>query len=146
MDNAKHAANFIISLSVVTFGLVYLADLPTALTGETKLVTEYYYKNFAQSYFLDIVLVGGYILIGEAIKNSLELESWGEKLACIVLTTGVISSVFYILFSSGWQKGTFFSKWFAAVGLKAVLYDMILVSSVYGNMYLLDKLLLRRMG
>ncbi len=37
----ERLANFIMGLSVVTFVLVYIVDLPTLLTGETKLVTEY---------------------------------------------------------------------------------------------------------
>lgn len=139
-------ANFIMSLSVVTFVLVYVVDLPTLLTGETKLVTEYYYKDFAQSFLLDIVVVGVYLIIGVSIASALKLKSEVSHVTCIVLAAGVISSLFYLLFSSGWRKGSFFHRWFSAVGVKAIGYDMILVGSVYSTMLLLDKLIARRLA
>ena len=79
-------ANFIMSLSVVTFVLVYVVDLPTLLTGETKLVTEYYYKDFAKSFLLDIVVVGVYLVVGESIAAALQLKSEVSHITCIVLT------------------------------------------------------------
>ena len=139
-------ANFIMSLSVVTFVLVYVVDLPTLLTGETKLVTEYYYKDFAKSFLLDIVVVGVYLVVGESIASALQLKSEVSHITCIVLTAGVISSLFYLLFSSGWRKGSFFHRWFAAVGVKAIGYDMILVGSVYSTMLVLDRLIARRLA
>lgn len=139
-------ANFVMSLSVVTFILVYVVDLPTLLTGETKLVTEYYYKNFAQSFLLDLFVVGIYLVIGETVASALELKSEVSRVACIGFIAGVISSLFYLLFSSGWRKGSFFHRWFAAAGVKAIGYDMIIVGSVYSTMLALDKLVARRLA
>ena len=139
-------ASFIISLSVATFVLVYIVDLPTLLTGETTLVTEYYYKDFTRSFFLDIAVVSVYLFMGESIASVLELKSEVSHITCIILTAGVISSLFYLLFSSGWRKGSFFHRWFAAAGATAIVYDMIIVGSVYSIMLVLDKLIARRLA
>jgi len=47
-----------------------------------------------------------------------------------------------LLFRAGLAKGTFFSRWFDRVGALAVLYDTILVSSIF----LLMKVIYKRIG
>ena len=52
------------------------------------------------------------------------------QLGSLALSSGIISTAFMFVFLA--QKGSsFFSRWFKAAGFRAVIYDIILVCSVY---------------
>jgi len=54
-----------------------------------------------------------------------------QQLLAVILSTTIVSSLFMVYFLYFGDKNSFFTKWFSHVGYKAVLYDVILVSSVY---------------
>ena len=145
MINKSLVASYLLSLFTVTTTLVYGIDLPTLLTGQKELVSEYYYKNFDESLMLDTVIVGAYIGVGYGIISTFGSKDMFVKLLLVASTSGLISSLFLILFSYGWQKDTFFSRWFEAVGFRAVVYDVIIVTSVYCGVEWLNKLIARRL-
>ena len=145
MINKSLVASYLLSLFSVTTILVYGIDLPTLLTGEKELVSEYYYKNFDESLMLDTVIIGAYIGVGYSIISAFGSKDMLINLLLVASASGLISALFLTLFSYGWQKNTFFSRWFRAVGFRAVVYDVIIVSSVYCGVEWLNKLIARRL-
>ena len=146
MEAVKYIVELVISLSVATYVLVYIFDVPTKLTGARALATEYYYQNFTTSFILDIFLVGIYLSIGTAVADMLRVRREAARFACVISTSGCISSLFFLLFTSGWRKGSFFHRWFSTVGIMAILCDMILVGGVYGCRLFLKKIIASRLS
>jgi len=128
---AKRGFAYILSLSVVTAVLIYAMDLPGYLTGADDLVREYYYRNAVGSFLLDIALVALYISAAMYVTRIFEIKSNATELLAVAGTSAAISTIFMLLFRAGVAKGTFFSRWFGRVGVLAVMYDMILVSSIF---------------
>jgi hypothetical protein len=129
--------SYIIAFSLVNLFLVYLLNLPTIITGANNLVQEYYYTHGIYHYFFDLILIGIYIAISKFFINLLNIKN--NKVLVVALTTLIISSFFMIGFLSYPKNSTFFSRWFYKTKFKAVIYDIILVSSIYlTNNYLLS--------
>jgi hypothetical protein len=121
-----------VSFIVVTGVLVYLLDLPGYLSGADKLVREYYYSNFWKSTALDFFLIAAYISAGMFVASGMGwARSTAGQVAGIMLASVLISGAFMAFFLARPQTQSFFSRWFHAAGASAVLYDVILVSTVY---------------
>jgi hypothetical protein len=129
---------YTISFLLNTVILVYILRLPHRIAGgkHKDLIEMYYYRNMWGSLVFDYVLVGIYFGIADAVMR------WGETVKArehsfikgwmyLLLTILVISGGFYGYFMSIPKTELFFSKWFHAVGWKAVMYDMILLSCQY---------------
>ena len=121
----------LLAISVVSSVLVYLLDLPTFMSGETELVREYYYDNFETSFLLDIVLIAAYVHLAEYVMKIVGAQGLYARTFIVGCTAALISSLFLISFSAGWRPGSFFSRWFRAVGTVAVAYDAVVVTAVY---------------
>ena len=124
---------YILSISIVTIIIVYILNLPEFITGETMLVKEYYYDNALYSFILDIFLVAFYISIAMFVGRLFHINQKdnSQQLLILALTTLIISGVFMIYFINGGSPETFFYRWFKKVGYKALIYDVILVCSIY---------------
>ena len=118
--------SYLLSLSIVTVVLVYILDLPTFLSNAPKLVEEYYYGTPVKSFVLDIFLIAIYISAGMVTANMFNIKGDDHtgQLGSLALSSGLISSAFMFMFLA--QKG---SSFFARC--RAVIYDIILVCSVY---------------
>ena len=136
---------YLLSFSAVTMVLVYGIDLPTMMTGERKLVTEYYYKDFVSSLLTDVLVVAGYLGVAAYTISAASVKGLVARLAVVAITAAIISGSFLALFSLGWYKETFFSRWFEASGRKAVAYDIALVTSVYWLLEFIEKLIAHRL-
>ena len=55
---------YLVSFFSSFFLIVFILNLPILITGETKLIDEYYFKNFNINIFLDLVFVLFYLLLG----------------------------------------------------------------------------------
>jgi hypothetical protein len=130
---------YILSLSVITAVLIYTIDLPGYLTGAKDLVKEYYYRNAVGSFLLDIVIVALYISAAMYVTRAFGINSNAAELIAVAGTSAIISTLFMIFFKSGFAKNTFFSRWFDRVGMLAVMYDVILVSSIFVLMNVIYK-------
>ena len=123
-----YAISFVLVTAVVVYGL----NLPTYLSGARELVHEYYYTNFVKSTILDFFLIAAYISAGRYTAYDL---GWAKtpagQIAGIMLASAIISGAFAAFFLAKPPTNNFFSKWFHAAGASAVLYDVILVSTVY---------------
>lgn len=130
--------SYIIALSFVTLVGVYLLDIPTVISGEPLLVKEYYYDNGISSFILDVFLVAIYISIAMHLASN---SDHVQQVATVAISSAMISTIFMLLFNNGFAQGSFFSRWFNKVGMKAVIYDVGLVSSVYITMVAVHKIL-----
>lgn len=120
--------SFVLTTAVVVYGL----DLPTYLSGAPKLVYEYYYTHFWKSNLLDVFLIAAYIWAGMVLAGLLGIaESTAGQVTGIALASAAISSAFALWFLSKPRSSSFFSRWFHAAGWSAVLYDVIIVTTIY---------------
>ena len=125
------ALSYILSLAVATGLYAYILDLPTRLNGAKSLFNEYYYKNGVKNFIFDVFLVLVYLGIANFIANKLETTSTLQKTIVIILTTCIISTLFMFYFLKQPATSSFFASWFHEAGFKAVIYDMILISTTY---------------
>lgn len=124
---------YFFSLILVTVVLVYILNLPAFLTQADDLVYEYYVQNALYSFILDTFLVAMYISISMWMIQWMRVSKKDNMAQWLVVvsSTIAISSIFMVYFLNGGSPNTFFSRWFNRVGYKAVVYDAVLVSSVY---------------
>lgn len=116
---------------IVTIVLIYILKLPNLITNADKLIKEYYYDDFFKSLILDLILYQLYIHAGKYFINYFKIKNLISKLTVISGVTMVISTIFMCLFLKFASKDIFFYRWFNQVGFLAVIYDIIIVSSVY---------------
>ena len=133
--------SYFAALTFITIVGIYLLDIPTIVSGAPDLVKEYYYDNAVGSFILDTFLVAAYIAVAMYVAGILGIPSdnHAKQVVTVALVSIVISGSFMLLFQNGFKKGSFFSRWFKRVGMKAVLYDMGLVSSIYLVMVAMHK-------
>lgn len=131
MDFSKIGFKYVFSLITVTTLLVYVIDLPTLLTKESALVKEYYIKNYFTHFLLDVILIAIYLGISHYFMELFQISDKFMQLMFVAFVTACISGLFYIYFIRVSKSSTFFSRWFHAVKSKAIIYDIILVSSVF---------------
>lgn len=124
---------YLLSFTLITVIYVYILNLPTFISQAPYLVNEYYYKHAIYSFVLDVFLIAFYISAAMYTGKCLKLskKDHAQQLLAVIITTTVISSLFMIYFLYFGEPKAFFSRWFTRVRYKAVLYDGILVSSVY---------------
>ena len=138
-EYVKRAISYFLSLTIVTIIMIYMLNIPGYLTGADKLIDEYYYKNMVGSFIFDIFICAIYISIAMIVTSYLKIKDNTYELLAVIGTCLAISSVFMILFKNGFHKGSFFSRWFAKVGFRAVIYDTILVSTIFVIMKIIYK-------
>mgnify|MGYP000867134677 CR=1 FL=1 len=138
-EYVKRAISYFLSLTIVTFFLIYILNVPGYLTGADKLIDEYYYKNMVGSFIFDIFICAIYISIAMIVTSYLNIKDNTYELLAVMATCIVISSIFMILFKNGFHKGSFFSRWFSKVGFRGVVYDSILVSTIFVVMKIIYK-------
>lgn len=133
---------YILSFLITIIVLIYILQLPQFLTNNNPLVKEYYYDNYITNIPLDFLLILIYLLISYGIIQYMNINDNTYKLLIVMLTTLIISSIFYIIFT---QKpindNKFFSRWFHSAGFNAVIYDVILLGSVYFLYMSLDNMI-----
>ena len=123
---------YLYAFFIGTFIIVYVFKIPNLITGADDLINEYYYDNFIQSTLLDIILIFIYLFIGLYIINKLNINhDLIHKIFTIFIISFLISFIFYIIFINKPKSDLFFSRWFHRVGIKACIYDGIILSTVY---------------
>lgn len=137
----KRYFSYFLSLSLVTVVQVYILDIPTFISQAPDLVNEYYKKNAISSFIFDFFLLLIYFSAGMYLANILNIKRNDNagQLVALILSSIAISGAFMIYFLSRNVTKSFFSRWFHRVGIKAVFYDVILVSSVYTLMMIIHQ-------
>ena len=137
----KRGSAYFLSLCIITIVYVYILNIPEFISQEPALVVEYYYDRALESFVIDIFLVAAYISVSMYAGKLLEINQKDnvQQLIMLCLTTIAISGSFMMYFNAGGSPGTFFSRWFKQAGYKAVVYDVVLICSVYALMMVLYK-------
>ena len=132
--------SYILSLSTITAVFIYILNLPEFITNAPKLINEYYYKNAISAFIFDIFLIAIYISCSMFISKFLNVKPKDNTKQFLILafTTLLISGSFMIYFLSGGSPNTFFSRWFKKTSYRALIYDLILVCSVYILMIIIN--------
>jgi hypothetical protein len=135
--------SYLLALSVVTVVLVYILDVPTFVSQAPKLVREYYYDNAVQSFVLDVFLFMIYISVGMFVADRLHIKPTDDaaRVMTLAATSAALSTLAMFLFVNSSRK-SFFTRWFKAVGARAIVYDVIMVCSVYVVMVRLHETIL----
>ena len=132
--------SYFLSLSTITALFIYIFNLPEFITSAPNLINEYYYKNAISAFIFDIFLIAIYISCSMLIAKFLKVKGNDNTKQIVILafTTLLISGSFMIYFLSGGSPNTFFSRWFKKTSYKALIYDLILVCSVYILMIIIN--------
>lgn len=131
MDIGTKLLNYTISFCVGLFIITYLLKIPHLLTGNSKLVNNYYIDKFNTNVPIDYILVLIYLIIANVFIHILKIKKNIYKILIVLLITILISSAFYYYFISFPKTNNFFSIWFNTVGYSAVIYDAILLLVIY---------------
>jgi len=136
----KEWSNFTIAFIIVTLVGVYMVRLPHIISDQPDLVADYYKKNWKWNIPMDYLLVLGYFAIAGYIWKKLGYKKTSQHLLVLVITTIIISGSFFLIFKIQPETDSFFSKWFHRAGWAAVLYDVVLLSSIFLVYVSLNKL------
>jgi hypothetical protein len=123
--------NFLIAFVIITIVGVYMINLPHIISNQPDLVAEYYKTNWKWNIPLDLVLVAIYFGVANYISTRLGLEKISSRLAVLIAVTIVISGSVKVWFTSRPETSSFFSRWFYRAGWAAVVYDVVLLSSMF---------------
>lgn len=137
----KNLLMYIISFCVGVFTITYLLKVPHLITGNSDIVNEYYLSNFTKNLPLDFLFVLLYFLFGHIFIRFFNIEKNSTKILIIALCTVILTGGFCYYFTSRKQTTNFFSKWFHTVGYSSILYDVLLLVSIYIIYLYLDKLI-----
>ena len=122
---------YTISFCVGIFIITYLLKFPHIVTGNPKIVNQYYITNLTTNLPLDYLFVLLYYLVGYIFIKLLKIKKDFNKILVIAITTAILTTGFCFYFTSSKQTSTFFSKWFHTVGYSSVIYDVVLLVFIY---------------
>ena len=112
--------------------IVYILNFPGWITESYDIVKEFYIKNGIRNLFVDWVIIGLYLIFAQFFIKKLALKSNASKLAVVATICIILYIVFYILFTQiPSLKGTLYHKWFTRVKSKGVIFDIVIICSVY---------------
>lgn len=123
--------SFAFASFVSLFTVTYALQVPHRITGQPTLVREYYEKKYATNVPIDIFFIACYLWLSFQLANLLGMNTYVEQIVMVALTTATLTSLFCFYFRSYPQSQNFFSKWFHQVGYSSVVYDVILLKTVY---------------
>jgi hypothetical protein len=127
-DGLVFAFAYTLTMLVCVYGL----RLPQFVTGNVDLVNEYYFTRPFFSFGLDFVLVSLYMLFAWTLWNALQIESTIGQIVVLGCVTAGLTTLFWLYFSrQPLDPLRFFSRWFHTVGVRSVVYDVILLVIVY---------------
>ena len=121
----------IISTSTGLLFLTYFMNLPKLVTGEEKIVKEYYIEKFPSSVIYDFLFIFIYFIIAGIFMRILNAKNNIYKLIIVGLTTIMLTGYACYYFTSRKMTSSFFSRWFHTVKYSSVIYDVILLVFIY---------------
>jgi len=127
----QNIKKYTLAYIIATFFIVYIFNIPTLITNAVNLVNEYYYDNILSSLILDYFLIFIYLNICLYFIKKYHVVNFYKKIFIVLLTTFIISNLFYIIFINLPKSNNFFSRWFYKVGIKASFYDCIIILVTY---------------
>lgn len=122
--------SYIVAVVSVLFLFVFALRVPFILTNDDPLVTEYYITNFATNVPLDILFITCYMLVAWGVAYVSGVSDATNQFIIVCLTTSVLTLIFWGIFNT-MEGSSFFIRWFRRVGLRAVVYDVLMVGFVF---------------
>lgn len=132
--NCNYKENILSYLLSFSFSLVlitYILRLPHSITGNEKLVDEYYSKNYLKNVPMDFIFVLIYLLLAFIVMYLLNIKEYIHKVIVVGIVTAILTGLFCYYFQANPIKNNFFSKWFNTVGYSSVIYDVILLVFIF---------------
>ncbi len=127
----KDIVLYSIAFFAVIFIVIYGLKLLQNISGQHKLVHEYYYENITTSIPIDFIIIGIYILIGLYIHKHIKALKSIKKSVVIFVTSLIITTMFYLYYINQ-NSNSFFTRWFKTTGLVIpALYDATICTSVF---------------
>ena len=130
---SKQVTAFICAFVITLVVLVYMLRLPYLLTGADDLVHEYYVQHAVTNIPLDFLLVTLYLLVAYGLFwcMGVQTQQVAFRTVLVALAAILLSGFFVLYFTKQPLSPSFFSRWFHRVGWSAVLYDAILLMTIY---------------
>ena len=127
----KNLLTYTLSFSTGLLLITYFLQVPHLVTGNRKIVNEYYNKNYLTNVPLDYLFVLLYLLVSYILIELLKLKTVAEQVLAVGLTTAILTFGFCLYFTSYPETPNFFSKWFHTVGYTSIIYDVILLVVIF---------------
>ena len=121
---------YLLAVVSVVFLFVFALRIPFVLTDNDPLVTEYYVTNFATNVPLDIIFITCYLLVAWGVTAMARISDITGQFIIVCVTTSVLTLIFWGIFNA-MDGSSFFIRWFKHIGLRAVIYDILIVGSVF---------------
>lgn len=132
MTTLRHVAVFTVAYLIVALVMVYGLRLPEHLTGNPALVHEYYFIDPAFSLAMDFVFIALYYLFAWTIWNWFNVTSVTGQGLIFIGSTALLTTFFWFYFTRHpVRASSFFSRWFHGIGLRSVLYDVVLLGLIF---------------
>ena len=123
--------SYLMACFVSLFFIVFLFRIPQLLTNNSKLVHEYYFKNFSINIPIEVILVFIYLQISLSLIDFFKIKTEIYKIIIVSIVTIIITGGFCTYFISYKKTDSFFSRWFHTVGYISIIYDIILLLFTY---------------
>ncbi len=130
MLDASNVLSFLFASFVSLFSVTYSLRLPYRLTNST-LVKEYYETNYVTNVPFDIFFIACYLIVAFQVASKLKMKTYLQRILIVGLTTAILTATFCYFFKSRPVTSSFFSRWFHTVGYTSVVYDVILLMTVF---------------
>ena len=128
----KSVLVFLLSYLLVMGVLVYLINLPALITGKEELVHEYYFVKPWKSLLMDLFFILMYLSFTYLIWRLFNINTVLVQGLVFVVCTALLTTFFWAYYTQSKMDPTsFFSRWFHGVGISAVLYDTILLGTLF---------------
>lgn len=128
----KNILVFLLSYFLVMGVLVYLIKLPVWITGNESLVHEYYFVQPWKSLGMDLFFILMYLSFTYLIWKLFGITSIVVQGLVFMMCTAFLTAFFWAYYTqSALDSSSFFSRWFHGVGIRAVLYDIILLGTLF---------------
>jgi hypothetical protein len=128
---AIHTISYIISFVICYIILQYGLDLANFILENKIVIKEYYKDHYIKTFFYEMILITIYIFISEKVTHSLHIVDNAQKLLFLTAIIVLISSAGMLFFNYFRNNELFLSKWFKNLGWKYILYEIILVGTIY---------------
>ena len=123
--------SYTIAFCAGLFLITYVLKLPHIITGKPNIVNIYYIKNYVKNVPLDYLFVLCYLLVSYLFIKLCNTNNNYIKTIIVAVTTLILTSLFCYYFVSKKVTKNFFSQWFHTVGYSSVIYDIILLVTIY---------------
>jgi hypothetical protein len=127
----KKTIAYVVSFSLTIVVLVYLLDLPKYISEQPKIVDLYLHKYLLKTLMYEMIIIAVYIGITELLIKVFKVKENYKKLLLVNAVTAILSGIFVLLYKYVPHSSTIFNRWFKATGWTYVLYEVILVGTIY---------------